>query len=397
MRVWILAAMLVLSGAAFAAESGWPYPDELRSRLTFVHPMVNYSVHPVWQRSWEMGLARDNGLQATSGSVSSEDLFTDLKVNITQPLNDRFRFLYRMHWLDGLHLDISRQEHWLGFEMGLTRGFGIQLQVQPTPDKEELGLLAGFLVTDSDRERYLRLSLRFDDLLYERKNDLGGASESEPVRLQWELRYRTGPWEIFSTGLYGSGSERSYPDSTLSPRVAGSELQSGESTIRLRYLWSPADFVSLNASHYKFEGSEQRRDTEADYRYDNEYLHLRGLGVFGIGGPWGMRPEMHWLRQWASAEGRRDFDHQRDDFYPAVFFELHAPGKSTWELGYMGVHYQWDYQVGSWSDNRDGYTDKIKFGWTYAFQPTAFVQFSISHELDLDRFGGGNVQFQMLF
>ena len=63
----------------------------------------------------------------------------------------------------------------------------------------------------------------------------------------------------------------------------------------------------------------------------------------------------------------------------------------------MGTHHQWEYSIGDWLDDRAGYTDKIKLGWTYAFLPTARVQFSLSHELDLERFGGGNVQFQMVF
>jgi hypothetical protein len=397
---WIRIPLLLLMVFSFVpawADDDWPFPDEFRSRLVFVHPLVNYAVNPAWQRQWERHLVNGNGVQTTVGSVATEDLYTDLTVNITEPLGGRFRFLYRLIWRDGLHLDLSRQEHWLGFEMGLFGRVAAHLQVHPTPDKEELDLLAGLLLTDSSRERYLKLSLRFDDFLYERKNDLGGISHEEPVSLQWEGRYQTGKWELFSSGRYGSGWRRAYPDSSLSPVVAATHQKDGNGTVRLRYLWWEDEFTGIEVSHYQFEASELRRDLANDLEYANELVHLRGLGVFGIGGSWGMRPEIHWLRQWSSAGGRREFTHRREDFFPALFVELHAPGKSTWELGYMGAHHSWDYSVGAWSDNREGYTDKIKFGWTYAFLPTARVQFSLSHELDLDRFGGGNVQFQTVF
>jgi len=395
--VFLFSALLCFSAPAHGATDDWPFPDELRSRLVFVHPMVNYAINPVWQRDWERHLVSTSGVQATVGSVATKDLYTDLTINITEPLGGRFRFLYRMVWREGLHLDISRQEHWPGFEMALFGGLAAHLQVHPTPDKEDFDLLTGLLLTDESRERYLRVSLRLDDFMYDQKNDLGGTSQEEPVGIQWELRHQIGRWELFSTGRYGSGSRRAYPDSVLSPAVAGSFRRDGAATCRLRHVWSDLDFAGLEASHYFFEADEQQRNGTAGFEYTNEFVHLRGLGVVGIGGPWGLRPEVHWLRQWASAEGRREFTHRREDFFPALFVELHAPGKSTWELGYMGTHHQWDYSSGDWVDNRSAYTDKIKFGWTYAFLPTARVQFSVSHEVDLDRFGGGNVQFQMNF
>lgn len=397
LRLILPVLLMVLFFQPARSADDWPFPDELRSRLVFVHPLVNYAVNPAWQRHWERSLASHNGVQTTVGSVSTDDLFTHLTVNITEPLGGRFRFLYRLVWLDGLHQDLTRQEHWPGFEMGLAGRMSVHLQVHPTADKEEFDLLAGLMITDTSRERYLKVSLRLDDFIYEKKNDLGGVSQEEPVSLQWEGRYQSGRWELFSAGRYGSGSRRSYPDSSLSPVVAATYRRDGAATFRLRRLLKEPDFLGLEASHYRFQASEQGRDDAQSFDYSNEYAHLRGLGMIGIGGPWGLRPEIHWLRQWADAFGRREFTHRREDFFPALFLALHAPGKSTWELGYMGTHHQWEYSVGSLPDDRQGYTDKIKLGWTYAFLPTARLQFSLSHELDLDRFGGGNVQFQTVF
>jgi hypothetical protein len=392
-------AQLALSATAgFAGASGdWPFPDELRSRLVFVHPLVNYAVHPAWQRQWEQSLARGNGVQITVGSVASEDLMTDVRLNVSEPLDDRFRFLYRINWLDGLHLDRDRQQHWLGFEARLAGGLSGQIQVHPAADKEEFDLMAGFLLTDTARLRYLRLGLRFDDFMYTEKNAAGGSSDSEPVSLQWELRQRQGRWEIFSEGRYGSSSRRTFPDSTLAPDIAAFSERQGCMAVRLRYLFAEEEFVALETNHYTFAASESGREPDAGFAYANEYLHVEGLAVLRLGGAWGLRPEVHWLRQWASSSGRRNFDLRREDFFPAVFVELRAPGRSTWELGYMATHHQWEFREDGLPDDYAGFTDKVKLGWTFAFTPRSRLTFSLSHEVDIQRFGGGNVQYQMMF
>lgn len=386
-----LTAIMFLLMAAPALADDWPYSTEHRSRLAFVHPLVNYAIHPAWQREWERHLQSANGIQVTSGSVSTDDLYTDLTVNVTEPLNRKFRFLYRGVWRDGLHRDRDWSEHWLGFEMGVGDRWAVHLQAHPTPDKEDFDLLAGLMVHDATREQYLRLSLRLDDFLYEKKNDEGGMSSQEPISLQWEARGTAGRWEAFTAGNYGSGSQRYYPDTDPEVQIYGRD---GGSTLRVRHVWSDEAFAGIETGHYTYE---QRRDAGQPDYYDNEWIHLKGFGLFGIGSPWGLRPEFHWLRQWSHATGARTFDYTREDVFPALFVELHAPGRSTWELGYLATHHSWTYEVNDWTDDTSDYTDKIKLGWTYAFTPLARVQFSISHELDLERFGGGNVMFQINF
>lgn len=393
--VLLLLVSLPLSAAGSA--DAWPFPAEMRSPLAFVHPFVNYALNPAWERDWERHLLQSNGVSMTVGSVSTQDLFTDLTVNVTEPLGSRSRFLYRMIWRQGLHLDVARQEHWLGLERGLSGPLAVQLQVHPTSDKSEFDLLAGLLLTDASRERYLRVGLRLDDFMFERKNKRGGTSREEAVGVQWELRHQVDRWEVFSSGSYGSGSRRAFPDSALSPDVAAAYRRSGASLVRLRRLLNGPDFLAIEASHYRFQAAEQRRDGVLGYEYGNEFVHLRGLGVLGIGESLSLRPEFHWLRQRTSATGRREFTHDREDVFPAVFLEYRTPGASTWELGYMAVHHAWEYAAGARTDDRSGSTDKIKAGWTYAFRPDARIQFSLSHELELDRFGGGNVQYQMQF
>lgn len=391
------AVLLLLAPGSAAADGDWPFPDEHRSRLVFVHPLVNYALHPSWQREWERHLAARSGLRITSGSVATDDLATDLVVNLTEPLAGGWRFLYRGVWRDGLHLDRGRDEHWIGLESRVMGPLSAYLQVHPAPDKEEFSLATGLLLTGGPRERYLRLGARWDDFLHERKNDRGDLSDAEPVAVTWELRQTLGAWEIFSAGSYGSGSRRRFPEADLSPGLAASFRREGAATARLRHVRDPRNFAGLGVAHYRFQAADEGRGGTEGFDYTNETVHLRGEFVADIGRPWAVRAEAHWLRQWAAASGRREFAHRRQDFFPAIFLELDAPGRSFWELGYMTTWYGWEYGTPSGTDDRDGFTDKIELSWTCAFRPDARIQFSLSHERDLERFGGGNVQFQMLF
>lgn len=383
----------LLAAAAAAAGEPWPYPDHLRDRLVWVHPLVNYAFDPAWQREWERELVRSAGLRTNVGSVSTDDFTTLVQVNVTEPLGGGARFLYRLDWQDALHRDTAAQQHWLGFGLALRPGLEAELQTHPAADKEELDLRAGLLVTDAERARYLRVAVRWDDLLYGKKNDRGGAAQDESVGVQWELRWAGGPWELASEGSYGSRWSRTFADSARSPDLAAASGRRGEGGLRLRHLLGDGGFLQAGLEHYDFAATEESRDGDGGFAYTNAWLHAHALAVVDLSPRVGLRPEFHWLRQWAAAEGRLPFSHRREDLFPAVFAQWRAGDRSSWELGYLAVHYQWRHTDG----DQDGYTDKVKLGWIFAFTPLARLQLSLSHEVDLQRFGGGNVQYQMLF
>jgi len=380
-----------------AAAEPWPHSTIIGSRLGWVHPLVNYAVDPIWQRDWERRLLDGSSLQTTVGSVSTESFFTRMIVNLDRPLRGRFRFVYRGTWREGNHRDEDLQEHWLGLEARLAGPVGVHLQAHPTSDKAEMDLRAGLVLTDERRERYLRLSLRLDDFAYGAKNDLGGDSESESVGVQWEGRYTAGRWEMVSSGYYGSVSQRRYDDPELSPDLAAAVRDRGGSTWTVRYLLDDGDFLSVGADHDAFAAAECHRDADHSYAYDNESLHLRARWVLHARRTWGLRSEMHWLRQWSASSGRWNFRYRREDLFPALFGQWRPSASSTLELGYMACLHRWDYDTPWGPRPVNDYTDKVKLGWLYAFTPEARLQVSISHEVDLDRFGGGNIQYQMTF
>ena len=67
------------------------------------------------------------------GSITSRDFLTDAVVNVNEPLGDtRFRFVYRMDWLDAQHVEVGEIAQLAGFEMALAGPFGVQALIQPT-------------------------------------------------------------------------------------------------------------------------------------------------------------------------------------------------------------------------------------------------------------------------
>ena len=57
-----------------------------------------------------------------------------------------------------------------------------------------------------------RVLVRWEDPLFEDKNDVEGMQGRAATSLEWTARGVAGRFEAFTQGLYGSGWERSYPD-----------------------------------------------------------------------------------------------------------------------------------------------------------------------------------------
>jgi len=402
---YLLVLLAVLPGAcltqAAAQTPDWPFDDVYDSDLVFLHPLANYRPNPHWVRDWERGRASGNSVWATVGSVSQKEFFTDVRMRIDQPLGDtRFRFLYDLRWLGGEHVDLEVLQQFLGLEMSVAGPWGLQALVHPTPDKADVDAALGVIVADESRGRFLRVSLRLDDLLYGDRNKDGGVSQGEPVGVQWEGRYGGRRWEVYSEGHYGSQSKRSFPDSANSPDIRGLEGSHNASQSRLRWLRTSTDFLELEFTHYAFLTAEQWRDTAESFRYEDQIvdLTLRYAFTFG-GGRWRAWPGVHLLNQRARATGRQDERFERTDLMPQVFVEYSLGEADALEFGFMGSRSE--RTLSSEDSDRAfdklAWSDKVKLGWTHHFAPAVRIQLSLSHEVAPDRFGGANVQFFGLF
>jgi hypothetical protein len=392
--------LLLFSGPVPGATADeWTFDDEYRSPLLFLHPVIDYAFNPEWTRQWETNLVAENGLRLSSGSVSTDELLTFAQLNITQHLTHGFRFLSTYDGLEGLHVDVAPRDLFFGMELKVTGPLSVQGLLQPTSAKEDMDAIVGILLTDASRRQYARLSLRFEDFVYEDKNDVGGRSLQEPIGPQWALRGRWNRWELVSEGRYLSASERVFPDPALSPEVAASSRRYGASETRLRYLAGREGFATVAFGHYEYRESREGRAASPGYSYGNEVLLGTGRYLFWVDRRWGGRGELHYLHQQAEAEGARNYSYHRRDLMPAAFLRLRLGASSMLELGYMGTFYDWTMDSRDPGDGYDGegYADKVKLAWTHRFLATARLRISLSHEPNLARFGGGNVQYQMLF
>ncbi len=395
-----LGLLILVAESANAQVVEWEFDDSYDSNLVFVHPLVNYAINPDWVRARERVLFDGTSFEATIGSVTTQRLYTDARVRIDEGLGDtRFRFYYNLRWLDGEHLDTTWLQQFVGFEMKATGPLGLQAMIHPTPAKDDMDLAVGVTLTNDSRQRYLRALVRWDNFLWEKRNESGGTSVQEPVGIQWEGRWAGGSFEAFSEGRVQSESERLFPDSTQSPLVSGTQNQVNGSNTRLRWLSGETSYLELQLSTYLFVEGEDCRDPAGSFGYRNRILETVLRYVFPLGERWRAWPALHLIDQEAEAEGRRQYTFSRTDLMPVVFVGYSFSDSNMLELGYMGsVSNRVQMDVDPQYDlDRRSYADKIEIAWTHSFVPTARLQFSLSQEVTSGRFGGGNIQFMGLF
>ena len=402
-RAMYLGSALTLLGPTHAAtqEPDWPFDQHYDSDLVYLHPLVNYALSPYWERDWERNLLRQSGVRVSVGSVATRDFLTESSVNVNQPVGDtRYRFLYLLDWFGGEHLDIGGVEQFMGFEASVVGPLGVLALVHPEPDKEDVDMAFGVVLTGEGRETYLRASVRFDDFLYGDKNDRGGESIQESVSLQWTGRYAIGRWEGFTSGRLSTLSERVFPDTILSPDITGETRVLDRARLLGRYLTSDESFAELDFWYYGFQDGQTWRNQVASYGYRNRLwvLNARYAVTFG-GGSWRAWPGVRVLVQEAVAEGFRTYDFDRVDWMPSAFVEYFLSPSHSFDVGYMGSASDRTLEEADpeTSFDQTSYSDKVKGGWTYHFSPLARMHVSVSHRVVRHKFGGGNVQFVMFF
>lgn len=388
----------ILWGIPSAAQEPAPLEGSGPTPLLFLHPLVNYREDPRWVRDWERRLQSSNSLRVNVGSVSTDDFLTEIELHLTEPVASRLRILYDMRWFEAAHVEDFGQEHFLGLEWGVLDAAGLQLQVHPTSDKEEFDLRAGVVLTDRSREQYARLLVRWDDFLFEEKNDLGGTSDRVATSLEWTARGVIRAFEAFTRGRWGSTARRGYPDSTLSPELASDETGRNELVLRVRGLLREERFLELEYLRHEYLLYEVPRVSGTREGYENRIEDLALRVLWRLDDRWSVRGEIHTLSQTITASPSARYE--RSDLMPAVFVQWRPHPVHSIELGYMGTDYdtEWrDPDPPAEQRTEAGYVQKLELGWLIRFSQDARLQFSLSHEPDPQRFGGGNVQFLLFF
>lgn len=402
-----LPALLALLAAALTARAELPDPEEWSlengydSRLLFVHALANYAYDPSAQYEWERLQYAGNALRVNTGSVSSDELLTEVELNLNEPLNEQWRFFGQFRREAFRRRPVREDQLLLGLERQLSDSSAVYLGVNPEFGKEFLDIEGGYARYSGDRQQYLRLGLRAIDLNWESKNQEGGLQEQGALKLNWAVRHelRDGLW-LYSEGLVGQGFERSFPDAAESPEVSRHDRDENRAELRLSRVGEDAtrSLWSVMVEWYDFEESRRFRSPGFDYDYENRQLNVGVEHVRMLGERHRLRLLAQFVDQTAESRGFRQHDYDRTDVLAGAFYEYLWPSSGltiAYAAGRPDIVYDALDTEESFTEN--SYTDKLILGWRYNFSANAEIRASLSQEVSERGFGGGAVQFQMSF
>ncbi len=398
-RLFLFLIVVIITFRAGYSESfDWNFGLVYREEIAYIHALENYNFHPLRQDDWEKNLFRKHGVRSSFGSIKSDMLLVDTRLNLNLDLGNNFWFRLHSTWNDGEHRDVEKKENLMGFEKRFWESVNLFFLIDPVVEKEKIDAQVGFMLIDDSQEQYFRLAYVKDEFMYDSKNDWGGTSRKEPNGIRWQVRYGMGNWHIFSEGKYSTGFERSYPDAEQSPELSFHTQQVYDGVLKF-YAEPVADsLLEVSGTWYHFSEEKRYQQDEYDYLYANDLYDLTVRYVFLLTAQDRIRFGGHYLVQDSSAERYKNFDYSRREILPFLFYER-LWRQHTVELGYIGTIQQWDYAAANPADDYShrGYADKVKLGWTYAFKENAYLQLSVSHQIAAGELGGGNAQVMMLF
>ncbi len=393
---------LLLSGTGASAQlpgDDWDFEDGYQTQMLYLHSLVNYAYDLEWQYEWERRQFAGNSLRVNTGSVASDELLTDIDLNITQPLNEKWRFMGRFT-RDGLRWRSVRKEQLLlGLERSILESSAVYLTVNPEYDKETIDVAAGYTFYRDNREQYVRVGVLAEDFDWSTKNAFAGNQEQSPIAVEWAIRLGlANNWWLYSDGEVGSGFERTFPDPTESPDVLRHDRRENKAQVRLTRAEHNGKAWSAWVAWYDFNEVQEFRPPGFDYDYSNTVLNVAVEHTRRIGERHRLRLLAHYVDQQAESIGFNAHDYDRQDILGAVFYEYQWPMSGV-TLAYMAGQPDIIYTASDPGDDykRDDYRDKVMLGWRYTFSEDAQIRVSISHEISAEGFGGGAVQFQMFF
>jgi hypothetical protein len=390
--------VLFVSAHADAQPLQWEFDDFYTANLLYLHPVVNYELHPIWYQEWEDNLFRINSVRFSFGSVTLTELFSDSRIIINEQLIEGLWFRFDDTWHASHHID--REQRWrrVGLEQYLWRGFSIFSYGDIAFNKEEADILFGISVADSTRRHFARLAFVDEDQFYDEKNDKGGVTSMRPLGFTWALNHRFGPLKIFSEGRYSTGFERSFADSALSAGLSFHSLCDNRALLKLYCHPDEGALWEFAVAKSTFSESKEYHSAAFDYDYTNRVTSYNLRYLFRIRERNRLRVGSYYIRQSADASRYKEYSYTREEVLPYLFYEMERQF-GTLELGYMGSYSACVYDATGDGDDyeTDSYVDKVKLGYTYVFSERAKIQLSISHVVAIEEFGGGNAQFLLLF
>lgn len=403
-RLSILLALLVAAATLHAElpdPDEWPLENGYDTPLLYLHALANYAYDPSAQYEWERRQYAGNALRANSGSVSSDELLTEVELNLNEPLNERWRFFGQFRRTGFRRRPVRQDQLLLGLERLFAARSAVYLGVNPEYSKEFLDIEGGWARYSDNREQYLRIGLRAIDLNWESKNKRGGLQERRALKLNWAIRQSLGQrlW-LYSKGLAGQGFERHFPDAAKSPQQSRHDRNENRAQLRLTRIGGDASrsLWSLMIEWYAFEERRQFRQPGFDYDYENRQLNAGAEHVRMLGERHRLRLLAQLVEQSAKSRGFREHDYDRRELLAGAFYEYLWPNSGL-TIAYAAGRPDIVYEALDAAERfaQQDYTDKLIVGWRYRFSASAEIRASLSQEVSERGFGGGAIQFQMTF
>ena len=399
MRMYVLTLAFVAASAnAQSADDEWRLEDGYQTQLLYLHALVNYAFDGEWQFDWQRRQFADNALRINTGSVSSDQLLTDVELNINADLNDDWRFFGRFTREGFRRRPVREDQLLLGLEWLTFDSSGFYVGINPEFNKEFIDLAAGYTFYAKGREQYVRVGVLAEDFNWTSKNRQGGTQSQRPVSLEWSIRWPIkNDWWIYSAGNLGSGYDRSFQGEALSPALAAEERRDDEAELRVsRHV--DDKFWSVSVEHFEFRETAVFRSSESDYDYSNRQTNIGVEHVRLISDRHRWRILAQWVDQRATSVGFRAHKYRRQDFLGGVFYDR-LYRKAGWSVAYAFGFPDIDYEAlgGQPGFSSDDYTDKLIVGWRYDFSANALIRITVSQEVSERGFGGGAIQYQMFF
>ncbi len=396
----LLALLLCGTGAnAQVPDEDWDFEDGYQTQMLYLHALVNYAYDLEWQYEWERRQFAGNSLRINTGSVSSDELLTDIDLNINQPINEKWRFIGRFT-RDGFRWRSVREEQLLlGLERSILESSAVYLAVNPAYDKETIDIATGYTFYKDNREQYVRVGVLAEDFDWSTKNAFAGNQDQQPIAVEWAIRLGlANNWWLYSDGEVGSGFERTFPDPTESPDVLRHDRRDNKAQVRLTRAEHNGRAWSAWVAWYDFNEVQEFRPAGFDYDYSNTVLNVAVEHTRRIGERHRLRLLAHYVDQKAKSIGFNRHDYDRQDILGGVFYEYLWPMSGV-TFAYLAGQPDIIYTASDPDDDYmlDDYRDKVLLGWRYTFSEDAQIRVSISHEIAEEGFGGGSIQFQMFF
>ena len=184
----------------------------------------------------------------------------------------------------------------------------------------------------------------------------------------------------------------------ISPEINYHSQKINNVNSSLFYLLNKNSISSFNYYFYSFDESENFYETENNFSYSNEIHDFSIELIYNFKKLNNFRLQSHYLIQNAGSIGYRAHDYERKESLNGVYYERIFSNFSI-EGGYLFSFYTRKYN-GTLSNNdysKNDFSSKIKISWNYKFNKNAVLQLSLSHEIDTNGFGGGNLLYMMFF